>query len=180
MKQTNSFILRTASGILFFLINIFALYLLLRGHNLPGGGFIAGLASAISIILLGLAVGFEEFESWMKFDPMRLASLGLLVAVAAALLPLLPFFPGTLFFEHHMFHWDLPYVGKLHVGPTLIFDFGVLMVVVGITTKVVYVLARSTSGQGALLKGEKVFYASSVEKPIEEGVEIPEEDADGS
>jgi len=180
VKSPNSFILKTAAGILFFLVNIFALYLLLRGHNLPGGGFIAGLASAISIVLLGLALGFEEFETWMRFDPMRLASFGLVVALVSALLPLVPFFPGEAFFEHHMFHPEIPYIGKLHIGTTLLFDIGVLMVVVGITTKVVYVLARSTSGHGALLNGEETYYASPVERPVEEGHEIPEEEDYGS
>ena len=164
MKNPNSFILRIAAILMFFIVNVFSIYLLLRGHNAPGGGFIAGLASAISIILLGLAVGFDQFEKWVHFDPLQIAFYGLAIAVASSLLPLLPFFPVEhhVFFEHHMFHWPV------HVGTTLVFDIGVLMVVVGITTKVVYVLSRSTSGRDSLLRGEREFYASPVEEPIEQ------------
>lgn len=180
MRGPHSFILQTAASILFFLVNIFALYLLLRGHNLPGGGFIAGLASAISVVLLGLALGFEELETWIRFDPMRLAGLGLLISLISALLPLIPFFPGESFFQNHMFHWEIPIIGKLHVGTTLLFDVGVLLVVVGISTKVVYVLARSTSGHGALLSGEEKYYASSVERPVEEGHDFDKEDHHGA
>jgi len=180
MTNPNSFILRVTAAILFFLVNIFALYLLWRGHNLPGGGFIAGLASAISMVLLALAMGFDEFEGWLRTDPMRMATWGLALAVGAALLPLLPGFPGTLFLEHAMFHPTIPFIGKLHLGTTLLFDIGVFMVVVGITTKVVFVLARSTSGKGALLPGEKQDYASSVERPIEEGQSLETEVSDGS
>ncbi|MGF1679016.1 MAG: MnhB domain-containing protein [Candidatus Methylacidiphilales bacterium] len=171
MKTPTSFILRTAAGLLFFLVNVMALYLLLRGHNYPGGGFIAGLASAMSIVLLGLAVGFEEVEKWIRIDMMQLAAWGLLIALLAAMLPLLPFFPGQHFFEHKMFHLDLPIYGTLHVGTTLVFDIGVLMVVVGISTKVVMVLSRSTSGQRALNPGERSHYSSPVEGFIEEGHE---------
>jgi len=180
MTNPNSFILRVTAAILFFLVNIFALYLLWRGHNLPGGGFIAGLASAISMVLLALAMGFEEFEGWLRTDPLRLAAWGLALATGAALLPVLPLFPGSHFLEHTMFHPDIPFIGKLHLGTTLLFDIGVFLVVIGITTKVVFVLARSTSGRGALLPGEKKDYASAVERPIEEGKSMKTEVSDGS
>lgn len=164
MRNPESFILVTAARILFFFVNVFAIYLLLRGHNLPGGGFIAGLASAISIILLWLAIGFDEFEKMWKFDPMRLAAWGLLIAVLTASAPVLF---GQSFFEHTMFHPDVPFLGKVHVGTTLVFDIGVLLVVIGISVKVVYVLARSTAGQESLVGSERHQYASPVEEPIE-------------
>ena len=181
MKNPDSFILKTAAKILFFFINVFAVYLLLRGHNLPGGGFIAGLASAISVILLGLAVGFREFEKMWSFDPMRLAAWGLLIAIGTALLPLIPFFPGESFFEHTMFHPYVPLLGKIHVGTTLLFDIGVLLVVIGISVKVVNVLARSTAKRDSLIGKERYEYASTVEEPIEAARRHePEEVQDGS
>ncbi|MEM6886130.1 MAG: MnhB domain-containing protein, partial [Verrucomicrobiota bacterium] len=157
---------------------VFAVYLLLRGHNLPGGGFIAGLASAISVILLGLAVGFREFEKIWKFDPMLLAAWGLLIAIGTALIPL--FIPSQFqfgnFFEHKMLHfWGI------HVGTTLLFDIGVLLVVIGISVKVVYVLARSTSKRDSLVGQERYRYSSTVEEPIEAARRHePEEVQDGS
>ena len=56
MQGPQSFIFQAIVRLLFFLINVLAIYLLLRGHNLPGGGFIACLATAISLVLLSLAV----------------------------------------------------------------------------------------------------------------------------
>ncbi len=178
MKTPDSFILRTAAVIIFFFVNVFAIYLLLRGHNLPGGGFIAGLASAISVILLGLAMGFDEFDRILKFDPMRLAAVGLLIAACTACLPL---FLGQSFFQHTMWHMHVPLLGEMHVGTTLAFDIGVLMVVVGISVKVVYVLARSTARRDSLVNSERHFYAASVEQPIEDAERNePEEVQDGA
>lgn len=169
MKNPNSFILRTAATLLFFLVNIFAIYLLLRGHNQPGGGFIAGLAVAIGLILLGMARGAGETESYLRMDPLRWASIGLVVSVTAALLPLFPLFPGERFFEHTMFHLKhVPFFGEVHVGTTLMFDIGVLMVVIGISVKVVTVFGRSATGRRALSDAEVRFYASPLETPIED------------
>lgn len=178
MKNPNSFILRTAATLLFFLVNVFAIYLLLRGHNLPGGGFIAGLAVAIGLILLGMARSAGETESCLRMDPLRLASIGLVVSVTAALLPMFPLFPGERFFEHTMFHLKrVPFFGEVHVGTTLMFDIGVLMVVIGISVKVVTVFGRSTTGQRALSEEEAMYYASSLETPIEDGHSLEEEEA---
>ncbi|MEM1157047.1 MAG: MnhB domain-containing protein [Verrucomicrobiota bacterium] len=178
MKNPDSFILKTAAKILFFFINIFAVYLLLRGHNLPGGGFIAGLASAISVVLLGLAVGFREFEKMWRFDPMKLAAWGLLISISTALIPLVipSQFEYGSFFEHKMLHF-----GDIHVGTTLLFDVGVLLVVIGISVKVVYVLARSTARRDSLVGQERYDYSSPVEEPIEAARRNdPEEVQDGS
>ncbi len=178
MKSPNSFILQTAATVLFFLVNVFAIYLLLRGHNYPGGGFIAGLASSIGLILLGMARGVGETGSFLRMDPLRLASFGLVVAVVAALLPLFPIFPGNVFFEHTMFHLKhLPFFGEVHVGTTLLFDVGVLMVVIGITVKVVSVFGRSALGQRALSDADVAYYASPLETPIEDGHSMEEEEA---
>ncbi|MGF1530472.1 MAG: MnhB domain-containing protein [Puniceicoccaceae bacterium] len=169
MKNPGSYLFRSAATILFFLLNVMSLYLLLRGHNLPGGGFIAGLVSAVSIILIGLARGFEEIEKLLGIDPLRMASIGLLIAVLTAMLPLLGFFPGNALFEQTMFHVNTgALMGELHFGTTLLFDIGVFLVVVGIAVKVVMVFARSTSGAFALPADRIPYYASSIEKPVEE------------
>jgi multicomponent Na+:H+ antiporter subunit B len=169
MKNPDSFVLQKAAALLFFLVNFFAIYLFLRGHNLPGGGFIAGLASGISVILLGLAQGFQVIEKWFRIDPMRMAAWGLMLALVTGFLPLLPFFPGQSFLEHTMFHPNLPFVGKIHIGTTFFFDLGVFLVVVGVTVKLIVVLALSTFGEPALPKDQIAYYASPVEGRIEEG-----------
>ncbi|MFQ3670657.1 MAG: MnhB domain-containing protein, partial [Verrucomicrobiia bacterium] len=165
MKDPGSFMLRAAASVLLFVLNLFAIYLLLRGHNFPGGGFIGGLASAMAILLYGLAVGFERAEAQLGFGPIKMAALGLGLAVVTSMVPMLV---GQTYFEHSMFHLELPFFGELHVGTTLLFDVGVFLVVVGITVKIIFVIARSTSGLPALLPAGIARYSARLEEPIEE------------
>ncbi len=161
-----SFIFRSVVRFLFFLVNVFALYLLLRGHNLPGGGFIAGLASAISLILLSLGIGLAELHRVMRFDPMRLATAGLALALGTGLIPVGMGRPFLEHFDGYLEH--VPLLGRVHVGTPLLFDFGVYLVVVGITCKVIFVLGKSTQRLVALVAEDAARYASPVERPIEE------------
>lgn len=150
----------------FFLINVFALYLLLRGHNHPGGGFIAGLASAISLVLLSLALGVEALHRLLRVDPARLAATGLAVATLSGLLPMLG---GPAFLTQLNGHWSgVPFLGEVHVGLPLLFDTGVYLVVIGVCCKIIFVLMKSVQGYNALVAEEERFYSSPVEQPIEE------------
>lgn len=177
MIASDSIILRAVAAFLFFLVNVFALYLLLRGHNLPGGGFIGGLGSALSFILLCLAFGVEKTQRVLRVDPLRIAAAGIAVAFGAALLPLIV---GEPFLRH--FHLDVsaPFIGKLSLGTPLVFDIGVFLVVVGVTTKLIFVLVRSITGLVALEPGERNRYGSHLESPIEEsGVRVDDPRGEG-
>ena len=164
MIGPQSYIFKSVVRFLFFLVNVFALYLLLRGHNLPGGGFIAGLATAISLNLLSLAIGLEELHRVIPFDPVRLAAAGLAVATLTGTAPLLLNRP---FLEHFNFHFHVPLVGELHAGTPLVFDVGVFLVVAGIACKIIFVLGKSTQRLRALPAAEEARYSSPVERPIE-------------
>ena len=165
MKGLDSYIFKTIVRYSFFVINVFAIYLLLRGHNLPGGGFIGGLASAISFLLLSLAIGIEDLHRVMRVDPVRVAGAGLGLATATSALPLMVSQP---FLEHFNFHFTVPLLGELHVGTPLVFDIGVFFVVVGVTCKIIFVLAKSTEGLRALVAEEETRYSSPRESPIED------------
>lgn len=165
MKDPGSFMLRAAASVLLFILNVFAVYLLLRGHNLPGGGFIGGLASAMALLLYGLAVGFERAEAQLGFGPIKMAAIGLGLAVVTSMAPMAL---GQSYFEHTMLHLDLPFFGEVHAGTTLLFDLGVFLVVVGITVKIIFVIARSTSGLPALSPEGIARYSARLEVPIEE------------
>lgn len=164
MKRGESMIFVMVAKGLFLVLNLFALYLLLRGHNLPGGGFIAGLGSAISLIMLGLALGWPAVERLIRVDPARMAFWGLVVATVTAAAPM---FIGRPFFEHWMWHLQLPWVGEWHVGTTLAFDTGVYLVVVGIVAKMIFTLSRSSEGLVVFEVADQKRYASSIEEPIE-------------
>lgn len=165
MRNADSLILRAVAAFLFFLINVFAIYLLLRGHNLPGGGFIGGLGSALSFILLCLAFGVERTQKVLRVDPVRIAVAGLLLALGTAMLPMLV---GDAFLKHTHLKFDAIFLGHISVGTPLFFDVGVFLVVVGVTTKLIFVLVRSSTGLVALESHERARYASPMESPIEE------------
>ena len=164
MRRPDSFILESLARIAFFFINLFALYLMLRGHNLPGGGFIAGLVTAISFVFLSMALGLTEIRRIMKGDPIRVAVLGLILAALTATAPML--FEEN-FFTHHMLHFHVPLLGDVEAGTTLLFDLGVYFVVVGVSVKVILVLSWSTSGYRTFTDDEEKRYASILERPIE-------------
>jgi len=175
MTGPQSYIFKTVARFLFFLVNVFALYLLLRGHNFPGGGFIAGLATAISLILLSLAIGLEELHRVMRFDPVRLAAAGLTLAIVTGAAPMLFDRP---FLEHFDMHFsNVPFIGGFHAGTPLVFDVGVYLVVVGVACKIIFALGKSTQRLRALVAEEEARYSSRVEQPIEEEVRTEPEPA---
>lgn len=166
MKKIESFLLQAVIGMVFLLVNIISIYLLLRGHNLPGGGFIGGLATGMSFILLGLVRGWPELQRELPVPPLRLAAFGLFLSMCSGAAPMAF---GQPFLTQYNFHlpW-LPLVGELHVGTPLIFDIGVFLLVSCVTVKLVIVLARSIAGMNAFTPGEALYYASTLEVPIEE------------
>jgi len=132
----NSIILRTATKLLFGLLLIFSVFLFLRGHNEPGGGFIGGLVGATSFALFAIAYGPAKSREILKLDPQVLIGLGILFAAISGIISILlgtPFMTGA---------WVMPEVGGsvLHLGTPIIFDIGVYLVVVGFTLGVIFSL----------------------------------------
>jgi multisubunit Na+/H+ antiporter MnhB subunit len=176
MTGGRSPILQSTVTFLFFLVNVFAVYLLLRGHNFPGGGFIGGLGSALSLILLTLAIGIRRVEAHLRFDPVTIAALGLALAFLTGALPLLL---GEPFLRHwNVKLYDVPVLGEVFLGTPLLFDIGVYLTVVGVACKLIFVLARAVEGVGALSHEEGERYASAVEEPIEPALPAPREEGD--
>jgi multicomponent Na+:H+ antiporter subunit B len=159
-------ILRWTAGFMMVALNMVAIYLLLRGHHLPGGGFIGGLISALSILLFGLATGMDGLEDRLRLDPLRVAAAGLLAALVSALIPVAV---GQPFLEHFQGYLPVPLWGEVYWGTPLLFDLGVMLLVLGITTKIILVLARSMSGRTAVPEAQRTRYAAAAEQPIETG-----------
>ncbi|KAF3361806.1 Na(+)/H(+) antiporter subunit A [Chlamydiales bacterium STE3] len=129
-----SAILKNILPLVFFLVNLFAFYLLVRGHDEPGGGFAGGLCCAIAIILIGIVTPNPKRNYFIHVDPLRLTFFGLALVLLVGLSGL---FSGS-FLTHHYFYWHLPIVGKVVVNTPLIFDTGVFLIVVGMTVKIVF------------------------------------------
>jgi multicomponent Na+:H+ antiporter subunit B len=124
----NSIILRTATQLLLAILLLFSFFLLLRGHDLPGGGFIGGLVAAAAVALYAIAFGPEAAHAMLRVHPRALLGLGLLVAVVAGLLALLQ---GAPFLTGQWWIVELGSGNQLKVSSPLLFDIGVYLVVVG-------------------------------------------------
>lgn len=123
-------IMQTLTRLLFPLILIVAVFIFIRGHNLPGGGFIAGLIAAVALIVQYLANGIAWTGERLKFDMHWVIGLGLLMATMTGLVSLglgYPFLTTTFTY----ITW--PVVGKFEVASAIAFDLGVFLVVVGAT-----------------------------------------------
>jgi len=125
----NSLIFSTISRLLVGLMLLFSVFLLWRGHNEPGGGFIGGLVAAAGIIVYGLAEGPAMMRKLLRVNPRTLVLIGLLTAIVAGLLPLLQ---GSAFLTGMwLFIGATDFDKGLALGTPLIFDIGVYLVVVG-------------------------------------------------
>jgi multicomponent K+:H+ antiporter subunit A len=120
---------------------VVALHLFLRGHNQPGGGFVAGLVLATAFIAQYMVGGTEWVEDRMDLNPPWWIAGGLLLVIATGL--------GSLAFGHpflttHTAHLDLPWLGELHLPSAALFDAGVFAVVLGATLLMLTPLAHQS------------------------------------
>ncbi len=132
-----SSILRSTSRFLVPLMLLFSVFLLVRGHNQPGGGFVGGLVAATAFALVLLAEGLGMARRLLRLEPLSLVGTGLLVALVSGLPPLLG---GRAFMTGQWLDASLPVVGKL--GSPVVFDVGVYLVVLGIVLSILFALAE--------------------------------------
>ena len=132
----DSVILRTATRLLISLLILLSIWLFLRGHNAPGGGFIGGLVGASAMALYAIAYGVREARAALSFPPQQLIGLGLFIAVASGWLSLFfakDFLTG-LWVKFYLFG------EQIKLGTPVLFDLGVYLVVVGVTLTLLFAL----------------------------------------
>jgi multisubunit Na+/H+ antiporter MnhB subunit len=134
-NMSDSLILRTAARLLLVLMLVLAVFVLWRGHNEPGGGFIGGLLAAGGVAIYQLAYGAEGARRLLRVDPRALAGIGLLAALAGGLAALIE---NSVFLTGLWAPWEIPGIGK--VGTPLLFDLGVFLLVVGSVLTVLFTL----------------------------------------
>ncbi|HEX6266524.1 MAG TPA: monovalent cation/H+ antiporter subunit A [Burkholderiales bacterium] len=117
-------------------IGVLAAYLLLRGHNLPGGGFIAGITLAVGVILQYMAGGTRWAEDHLRIRPMRWVGTGLLLAAATG--------AGSWLFAHPFLTSHTPVIAGVHVPSAFAFDLGVFALVVGATGLILIALGHQS------------------------------------
>jgi multicomponent Na+:H+ antiporter subunit B len=129
-------IFRTVAPFLSSLMVVFSIFVLLRGHNEPGGGFIGGLIAASAFAIYGIACGVAPVRRAIYFHPMNLAGFGVLLGSAAGMLSIffgVPFMTGL---------WIYPVIFGVEVplSTVLFFDIGVYFCVVGTMTSIALAL----------------------------------------
>lgn len=134
-----SLILNTVSKILLPLLILFSVFVLLRGHNLPGGGFVGGLIAAIAFILHAFANGLIETKKLLRIHPGFLIPIGLLIAICSAMAPVI--LTGDPIMTGLWYDQVFPVLGK--IGSSLFFDAGVYLVVVGACLTIIFTISES-------------------------------------
>jgi multicomponent K+:H+ antiporter subunit A len=120
---------------------VVSMYLFMRGHNQPGGGFVAGLAMSVAFILQYMVAGTQWVEANMSLRPLRWMGTGLFFALITGLGSMALGYP---FMTTHTAHLHLPLLGDIHVASALFFDIGVYAVVVGSTLLILTALAHQS------------------------------------
>ncbi|MCA0243951.1 MAG: monovalent cation/H+ antiporter subunit A [Proteobacteria bacterium] len=119
----------------------FAFHLFMRGHNQPGGGFVAGLVLATAFIAQYMVSGTRWVEDRMHLRPPAWIGAGLLVALGTGLGALGFGFP---FLTTHTAHVHWPWIGEVHLPSAALFDLGVFLVVVGATLLLLTAIAHQS------------------------------------
>ncbi len=132
-QPVTSSIFRTAARLLMPLLLLFSVFLMLRGHNEPGGGFVGGLVAAAAFAMYVLAYGIGRARQALVVTPLTLIAAGLMIALASgvpAVLRAQPFLTAQ---------WAL---GALTAGTPMVFDIGVFLVVWGVVLMMIFSLAE--------------------------------------
>ncbi len=132
----NTLIFRTVAPFLTALMILFSVFVLLRGHNEPGGGFIGGLIAASAFAIYGIAYGVAAVRRAIIVHPMSIAGAGLLLATVSGLISVfagVPFMTG-LWIYPSLFGVEVP------LATVMSFDIGVYLVVVGAITSIALAL----------------------------------------
>jgi multicomponent K+:H+ antiporter subunit A len=120
---------------------VVALHFLLRGHNEPGGGFVAGLIVAITMLAQYIVAGTRWTERRARLSPPRWIAVGLLLA---ALTGIAAMGFGYPFLTTHTWHTTLPVIGDVHLPSATFFDLGVFSVVIGATLLILTAIAHQS------------------------------------
>jgi multicomponent Na+:H+ antiporter subunit A len=135
VRPVNSPIFRTAARLLMPLLLLFSVFLLVRGHNEPGGGFVAGLVAAAAFALYAIAFGVRRARQALVVKPLDLLGVGLLLAVLGGV-------PAVL--RGKPFLSALWASGPVPLGTPALFDVGVFLVVAGVVLMMIFSLAEES------------------------------------
>ncbi len=131
----SSIILKTATRILLPILLLFSVFMLIRGHQEPGGGFVGGLIASMAFALYTIANGISKARKVFPFRPNVFIIAGLSFALFSGILSL---FSGNPAFTSIWGSFEVPVLGPL--STPLLFDIGVYLVVFGVSTGIIFTL----------------------------------------
>ncbi|MDO5618615.1 Na+/H+ antiporter subunit A [Kocuria sp.] len=192
--EIRSIVLEVITRLLFHTIMLVSLYLLIAGHNLPGGGFAAGLTAGLALTLRYLAGGRYELERATPINAGTMLGLGLAICCLYAVVPV--FFGGSIM-QSYTLGAELPLYGYTYVVTSVIFDIGVYLIVIGLVLDILRSLGghvdeqhedeimrrrRRAQGKGARIRvtrgpASDAGATGTVTVTREEPVELTEEDS---
>ncbi len=133
-----SLILRTSSIPILILTTIYSFYILLRGHNAPGGGFIGGLIAGVGVLFYAIARGRDDAHQLLRMAPISFCAVGVGCALGSGIFALIK---GNDYLTHQWY--EISFFGlTFSVGTTLLFDFGVYLTVLGTISAIFLNLVR--------------------------------------
>lgn len=134
----SSLIFSAVSRVLFWLMLAASVFILLRGHDEPGGGFVGGLVAAMAVGIVALADGVTPARKLLWAHPVALAGLGLFFAFVSGV-------PGLWFDGSFLTHRWVIFENGFKLGTTMIFDLGVYLVVLGGMLSLIFRLYEEAS-----------------------------------
>lgn len=139
MYKTNDLILRTTTSLIAFIMLGFAVYLLLAGHNSPGGGFVGGLMTSGAVLLMYMSYGMEAVNKMLPINFVSLIPVGLLIAAMTG--------AGSFIFDEPFMsqtfgHFTVPVFGEIELATAMLFDLGVYFTVVGVMITIILSIAN--------------------------------------
>lgn len=139
-----SLLLEVATRLIFPIIVMFSVYVLFVGHNLPGGGFAAGMIVGLALTLRYIAGGPYELGEAAPVDAGRLLGVGMVIVCISAVGGMLG---GGQALESHIWKWDWPVLGEFKIVTSSFFDIGVYLVVIGLVLDVLHSLGAELDRQ---------------------------------
>ncbi len=145
-----SMIFEQVTRMIFHVTLLVSLYVMLRGHNAPGGGFAGGLIAGAAFVFRILAGGRKGRIDVARISPTMLIAVGMLLAIGSGFAALVV---GNQFLETSVFHVDVPAIGDVKLVTAAVFDLGVYLLVIGVVIIVLSNLASRTHSGGSVREG---------------------------
>lgn len=139
-----SLILATAARVVQPLLLLFSVFVLIRGHNAPGGGFAGGLVAAIAFTLITVSESAESARRSLRVSTRMLLAVGLLVAAMSGIVGMIA---GDAFLEAIFFDLPLLAGGRVELSTVFFFDVGVYLTVIGVTLTIIFTLADAVTDE---------------------------------